>query len=51
MTGHCPRTVAKWFDTGIVSGYRIPGSLDRRISEVSLRKMAEAWGMPLKDLK
>ena len=26
-----PRTVSKWFDTGKLRGYRIPGSRDRRI--------------------
>ncbi len=26
-----PRTVSKWVDTGELSGYRIPGSRDRRI--------------------
>ena len=26
-----PRTVSKWFDSGQLRGYRIPGSRDRRI--------------------
>ena len=26
-----PRTVSKWFDSGQLKGYRIPGSKDRRI--------------------
>ena len=26
-----PRTVSKWFDSGALHGYRIPGSKDRRI--------------------
>ena len=26
-----PRTVSKWFDSGKLRGYRIPGSKDRRI--------------------
>ena len=26
-----PRTVSKWFDSGQLRGYRIPGSKDRRI--------------------
>ena len=29
------RTVSKWFDSGQIEGYRIPGSKDRRISEDS----------------
>src|SRR5205823_90621 len=32
-----PRTVSKWFDSGRLRGYRIPGSQDRRIP----RKHAE----------
>lgn len=28
--GCAPRTVAKWFDTGALKGWRLPGSLDRR---------------------
>ena len=26
-----PRTVSKWFDSGSLKGYRIPGSRDRRM--------------------
>ncbi|MHC4124101.1 MAG: helix-turn-helix domain-containing protein [Planctomycetota bacterium] len=26
-----PRTAIKWFDRGILSGYRLPGSNDRRV--------------------
>ena len=29
-----PRTVSKWFDSGRLKGYRIPGSQDRRIPRV-----------------
>src|SRR5947207_1217774 len=28
-----PRTVSKWFDSGRLRGYRIPGSQDRRIPQ------------------
>ena len=28
-----PRTVSKWFDSGQLQGYRIPGSKDRRICD------------------
>ncbi len=47
ITGHSARTIAKWFDKGLVSGYLIPGGVDRRISDRSLREMAERIGMPL----
>jgi excisionase family DNA binding protein len=33
-----PRTVSKWFDTGHLKGYRLPGSQDRRIPEEYLRR-------------
>lgn len=33
-----PRTVSKWFDTGRLGGYRIPGSDDRRIPRTALLK-------------
>ena len=33
-----PRTVSKWFDSGRLRGYRIPGSQDRRIPREQLIK-------------
>ena len=33
-----PRTVSKWFDSGRLRGYRIPGSQDRRIPREHLAK-------------
>lgn len=50
MTGYCVRTVVKWFDTGLIAGYRVPGGQDRRINERSLRQMANRLGMPLTEL-
>lgn len=26
-----PRTAAKWIDSGVIPGFRLPGSLDRRV--------------------
>ena len=43
-----PRTVSKWFDSGRLRGYRIPGSQDRRIPREYLIK---EHGMPLGDLE
>lgn len=51
MTGHSPRTVVSWFNQGIIKGYIIPGSQDRRISERSVVKMAEVAGMKLNKLE
>lgn len=45
-----PRTVSKWFDTGRLKGYRIPGSLDRRIPRESLIEFMRSHGMPLGEL-
>ncbi len=45
-----PRTVSKWFDTGRLKGYRIPGSLDRRIPRAGLVEFMRLHGMPLGEL-
>ena len=46
-----PRTVSKWFDSGRLKGYRIPGSQDRRIPREYLIKFLREHGMPLGDLE
>ncbi|HOI55209.1 MAG TPA: response regulator [Phycisphaerae bacterium] len=46
-----PRTVSKWFDTGQLKGYRIPGSKDRRIPRDQLLRFMRTHGMPLKGLE
>ncbi len=45
-----PRTVSKWFDTGQLRGYRIPGSKDRRIPLAQLIRFMKAHGIPLDQL-
>ena len=45
-----PRTVSKWFDTGALTGYRIPGSKDRRIPLNQLIRFMKQHGMPLNGL-
>jgi excisionase family DNA binding protein len=42
-----PRTVSKWFDSGALKGYRIPGSKDRRIPVSQLVRFMKAHGIPL----
>lgn len=42
-----PRTVSKWFDSGKLKGYRIPGSQDRRIPRDHLIRFLRDNGMPL----
>lgn len=46
-----PRTVSKWFDSGRLRGYRIPGSQDRRIPREQLIRFLKEYGMPLGDLE
>lgn len=45
-----PRTVSKWFDSGRLLGYRIPGSNDRRVPRKNLRRFLVANGMPTDEL-
>jgi excisionase family DNA binding protein len=42
-----PRTVTKWFDSGQLRGYRIPGSKDRRIPVSQLMRFMRQNNMPL----
>lgn len=46
-----PRTVSKWFDSGRLRGYRIPGSQDRRIPRDNLIRFLKEHGMPLGELE
>jgi excisionase family DNA binding protein len=46
-----PRTVSKWFDSGQLRGYRIPGSRDRRIPLQQLVRFMKVHGMPLTGLE
>ena len=41
-----PRTVSKWFDSGQLKGYRIPGSKDRRIPVTELIRFMKMHNMP-----
>lgn len=41
-----PRTVSKWFDSGQLKGYRIPGSKDRRIPVSELMRFMRKHNMP-----
>ncbi len=46
-----PRTVSKWFDSGQLRGYRIPGSKDRRIPLNALIRFMKAHNIPLDGLQ
>ena len=41
-----PRTVSKWFDSGQLKGYRIPGSKDRRIPVTELMRFMKENDIP-----
>lgn len=43
-----PRTVSKWFDSGRLKGFRMPGSQDRRVPHEELCKFLRANGLPLR---
>jgi CheY-like chemotaxis protein len=45
-----PRTVSKWFDSGQLKGYRIPGSKDRRIPLGELVRFMRANNIPTESL-
>ena len=44
------RTVSKWFDSGQLNGYRIPGSKDRRIPVSNLVQFMRSHGIPMDGL-
>src|SRR5689334_23227332 len=46
-----PRTVVKWFDSGRLRGYRIPGHQDRRIPREHLLRFLNEHVMPLGELE
>lgn len=50
LCGVAPRTVSKWFDTGQLRGFKIPGSRDRRIPRDALIRFMKAHGIPLRGL-
>jgi excisionase family DNA binding protein len=41
------RTVIRWFDAGVLEGYKIPNSKDRRIPREKLVRFMRAHGIPL----
>lgn len=41
------RTAQKWFDMGLLSGYLLPGSKNRRVTAVEVKKFMEENNMPM----
>lgn len=46
-----PRTVAKWHDRGLLAGYRLPGTSDRRFPREAVIAFLKEHGMPLRELE
>lgn len=47
LFGVAPRTVGKWMEKGLLKGYRIPGTMDRRFTPQNVRDFAREHGLPL----
>lgn len=45
ICGVAPRTASKWIDSGALSGYRLPNSMDRRVIRKKLVEFLESHGM------
>lgn len=45
ITNVAPRTVAKWIDSGMLTGYRLPGSKDRRVEKTNLLRFMQEHKM------
>ncbi len=41
------RTAQKWFDTGLITGYLLPGSKNRRVSAKEFKQFLEENNMPM----
>ncbi|MEX1997509.1 MAG: helix-turn-helix domain-containing protein [Candidatus Andersenbacteria bacterium] len=51
ICGVVPSTMNKWFNSGRIKGYRIPGSQHRRIPREYLISFLKEYGIPLGDLE
>ncbi|MEY4668256.1 MAG: Polar-differentiation response regulator DivK [Pseudomonadota bacterium] len=48
--GVCPRTICNWIDSGKLPGFRIPGSLHRRVTEEEVWKFIGKHNIPAEGL-
>jgi excisionase family DNA binding protein len=46
-----PRTVGKWFDSGRLNGFKVPGSKQRRIPASDLLAFLKKYDMPTEALE
>jgi ssDNA-binding Zn-finger/Zn-ribbon topoisomerase 1 len=49
LCGVAPRTVSNWMEKGILRGWRIPGSQDRRFLPEVVARFIQDNGMPMPD--
>ncbi len=42
-----PKTATKWFDSGQLEGYRLPGSMNRRVPVENLIRFLKENNMPM----
>lgn len=49
MLSVAPRTIQNWIDSGLLKGYRIPGSKHRRCLREDVLEFAKANGMKVFD--
>lgn len=45
-----PATVNRWFDKGMLKGFRVPGSRDRRVPRENLIRFCKEYKLPIGDL-
>lgn len=46
LCGVAPRTASKWIDSGMLPGWRVPGSQDRRVKKTDLIEFMRSQGVP-----
>jgi two-component system, OmpR family, response regulator RpaA len=51
LCGLSPHTVLKAFDSGDLKGFRVPGSLHRRVPDFALREWAVKHRIPLPNIE
>ena len=47
LFGVVPRTISKWVDSGKLKGYKLPGSMDRRIPRQAIVDFCRAENVPV----
>jgi excisionase family DNA binding protein len=48
MLSVSPNMVVKWIDSGMLAGWKVPGSKHRRVSQKTVAEFAKRYDIPLK---